>query len=119
MFDRIEMHVIDTPRKIRLIAHRVFPKPPLPYPRSPLASLEADRLSPAATRAEKPRLMSIQRMEKSASRFGNVHTACKCSGNTTQASMRNGPVRERERQTRVRRPFPVSRDRCAGRPRQQ
>jgi hypothetical protein len=31
MLDRIEMHVIDMPRKIRFIAHGVFPKPPLPY----------------------------------------------------------------------------------------
>jgi hypothetical protein len=32
MLDRVEMDVIDTSRKIRLIAGRVFPKSPLPNP---------------------------------------------------------------------------------------
>jgi hypothetical protein len=32
MLDRVEMDIIHISRKIRLIADRVFPKPPLPNP---------------------------------------------------------------------------------------
>lgn len=59
-------------------------------PRSPLAAREAERSSPGGIAAENQRLISAQRVEYAASPSGSVHTACMCSGRTTQASIRNG-----------------------------
>ena len=92
---RVEVNVIHVSRVIAIIADRVLPVAAQPNARSPLRSLIRDAGS--GNDFENAALILRQRSGKSLSASGRVHRQCIWSGNTTQASMRNGDCRRNSR----------------------
>jgi hypothetical protein len=76
MFDRIEVNVIDVPLEIPVLANGVFPESALPE-RVLLIPVACDRGARLATAVVNRRLISCQRVGKSASPSGNVIMTCR------------------------------------------
>lgn len=90
VLNRIEMNVVHMRGIIPIVAHRMFPKAALPDTRSPLRTRTAERRSVCGIAAANSVFTACHRPEKSASPGGSVQMQCRCSGNTTHASMWKG-----------------------------
>jgi hypothetical protein len=98
MFYGVPMDIIHMPVEIFGVTKGMFPKPPLPNPVSFRLRLEALNFSVATPIVSlhgwlTNRLIKPHREEKSPSSGGKVQMQWRWSGNSTQASIRNGRVR--------------------------
>ena len=87
VLDRVDVAILDVAGVVGVVSDQVLPKTALP------AAALASHLPHAAQllvlgieRANRD-LINRQRIEKSASPGGSVHTACRWSGSTTNASI--------------------------------
>jgi hypothetical protein len=72
---------------VRIVADEMFPKTPLPMPRSPRFARTFDNRSLLGKAFENSILIRRQRVAKSISSSGNCRTQCMCSGSTPSVDL--------------------------------